>query len=248
MNSANYTDPRVAAVYDAQNPPGRSDAFYLGLAGDVAAGAARKTVLDIGCGTGRLACDLAGRGHRVIGADPAPAMLAVAIGRSDGMRIGWVESDAASLKLPLKFDLIVMTGHALQALHADRDIAASLANLRAHLAPGGRLAFETRNPARRSWENWTPDKTRAVLEIPVIGRVETHFAVEPPEGDRVRFATHFRFGPDDLVVTTTTLRYLTRPQVAAFLAQSGFTTVEWYGDWDRSPCTADSREIIAVAS
>jgi len=247
MNSRQYTDPRLARVYDAQNPLSRGDAFYLDLAGDVAAGAARKTVLDIGCGTGRLACEFAARGHRVIGADPAPAMLAIAIGRSDGLRIGWVESDAASLKLPLKFDLVVMTGHAFQALHEDEDIAASLANLRAHLAPAGRLAFETRNPARRSWENWTPEKTRAVLDIPVIGRLETHFAVEPTQGGRVRFATHFRFAPDDLVVTTTTLRYLTQPQVASALAAAGFTRIDWYGDWDRSPCTADSREIIAVA-
>jgi len=49
--SARYADPRLAAVYDALNPPGARTDFCLDLAGDVPV-----RVLDVGCGTGLLAC------------------------------------------------------------------------------------------------------------------------------------------------------------------------------------------------
>src|SRR5882724_10802916 len=70
MYCAAYTDARLAAVYDALNPPSEDIVFYVELAGDSA-----KTILDMGCGTGRLACSLARLGHRVTGADPAAGML-----------------------------------------------------------------------------------------------------------------------------------------------------------------------------
>ncbi len=64
-----YADPRLAALYDALNPSDASTAFYLGLAGPAPA-----RILDMGCGTGLLACEFAARGHDVTGADPAAAM------------------------------------------------------------------------------------------------------------------------------------------------------------------------------
>ena len=63
-----YTDPRLAAIYDALNPPDEDTAFYLALAGTKS-----RHILDIGCGTGYLACALAEMGHQVTGADPATA-------------------------------------------------------------------------------------------------------------------------------------------------------------------------------
>ena len=52
----------------------------------------------------------------------------------------------------MKFDLVVMTGHEFQALHEEEDIDERMANIRARLAPAGRLAFETRNQARDAAE------------------------------------------------------------------------------------------------
>ena len=71
--SDSYADPRLAALYDALNPSDAAAAFYLGLACLPPA-----RILDMGCGTGLLACEFAARGHDVTGADPAAAMLAVA--------------------------------------------------------------------------------------------------------------------------------------------------------------------------
>jgi SAM-dependent methyltransferase len=242
MGCIAYFDPRLAAVYDPLNPTGPYEAYYRDLAGTVP-----KTILDMGCGTGRLARAFAAVGHRVTGADPAPGMLAVARSRAGADAVTWIESDAAGLCVDARFDLIVMTGHAFQALIEDEDVRRALANLRRHLAPAGCLAFETRNPAMREWEDWVPEKTRERVAVPGIGTVEVHYDIRLVDGPLVTFETHFRFGPGDVVVAPHTLRFMTRAELAGFLAAAAFTEVAWYGDWDRSPVGPTSPELIVVA-
>jgi SAM-dependent methyltransferase len=238
-----YTDQRLAALYDAMNPPGADTGFYLGLA----TGASRR-VLDLGCGTGQIAAALAGRGHDVTGVDPAAAMLAVGRRRPGGERVAWVEGDARDVALGRPFDLIVMTGHAFQVFLTDADIGAVLATARAHLAPGGRFAFETRNPAARAWEGWTPDRTRRRVVPDHGSAVETHIAVTAVADGIVRFETHHRFAADGTVlVSHSALRFLDQPALATHLAHAGFSDTRWIGDWDGSPFRPDSREIIALA-
>lgn len=214
--SRSYTDPRLAAVYDQLNPPNAADRFYLDLVGDTP-----RAVLDMGCGTGWLACEMAGRGHVVTGVDPAPAMLDVARARPGGRTVTWITSDAVRLALEARFDLIVMTGHVFQVFLEDQEIAAALANLRRHLSPDGRIAFETRNAAVRAWENWTPEQTATHVHVPASETVDVHYALHSVDGPFVTFETHFQFSRSDSVVTTTTLRFMVQNEVATFLAGAG---------------------------
>jgi SAM-dependent methyltransferase len=239
---ASYSDPRLTAVYDPLNPAISGLDFFRDLAGETP-----KTILEMGCGTGRLACDLAARGHRVTGADPATAMLDVARGRPGGGKVRWVEADAAGFSDGTRYDLIIMTGHAFQVLLGDREVRATLGNFRRHLAAGGRLAFEARNPEMREWDSWIPEETREQIEVPGLGWVEVHYDIASDEGQLVTFETHFRFAADDIVVAPHTLRFMGQAELAAFLAGAGFKDVAWYGNWDRSALTCSSPEIIAVA-
>jgi hypothetical protein len=66
-----FTDPRLVALYDSWEPDRPDHAFYRNLAAALPA----QTIVDIGCGTGRLAVELARQGHHVTGIDPSPAML-----------------------------------------------------------------------------------------------------------------------------------------------------------------------------
>lgn len=238
-----YGDPRLAAVYDALNPPGPDNAFHAGVVGE-----APCAVLDMGCGTGAFAAQLAGRGHRVTGVDPAAAMLAIARARPGGAAVRWIKGDAAGLDLPERFDRIVMTGHVFQVFLTDDAALAALRGLRRHLAPGGLLSFETRNPAARAWERWTPAETRRSVTLPGLAPVEVHHAVTEVAGELVTYQTHFHFGPGDRAVTEARLRFMPQATLAGLLTAAGFGAVRWYGDWDGGVLTASSRELIAVAN
>jgi SAM-dependent methyltransferase len=251
--SAAYADKRLAALYDALNPPGPETAFYLGLAGEASQpgpggeqGGRPAWILDMGCGTGRLACELAARGHQVTGADPAAAMLDVARARPGGDRVRWIQTDAVRLAGRTRFDLIVLTGHVFQLLLDDRDVRAALRTLSQHQASGGWLAFETRNPAVREWQDWNPGQTTRRVEAGGLA-AEVHYDISGVSGELVTYETWFRFADGDVVVVPDTLRFMDQAQVAGFLADAGRTEVTWYGDWDRSPASPASPEIIAVA-
>ena len=242
--SDSYADPRLAALYDALNPPDESTAFYLSLPG-----APPARILDVGCGTGLLACEFATRGYDVTGADPAAAMLAVARSRpGGGDQVRWIQTDAAGLDTGTSFDLIIMTGHVFQILLDDRDVRAALRALARHLAPGGRLAFETRNPAVREWQDWNPRHTRQRVEAAGI-TADVHYDIRAVAGELVTYETWYQFaGARDPVVVPDTLRFMDQAQLAGFLAEAGLAQVTWYGDWDGSPYGPASPEIIAVAS
>ncbi|MEX0922326.1 MAG: methyltransferase domain-containing protein [Rhodovibrionaceae bacterium] len=236
-----FTDPRLAAVYDLFNDFGADAPFYVELAG-----AAPKRVLEVGCGTGRLACALAARGHKVTGVDPAAAMLDEARRKPEAGKIAWVEGFADTLDLAARFDLIVMTGHVFQVFLEDAEILAVLVNLKRHLAEGGTLAFETRNPAAREWEAWTEDDSETV-EHPELGPVEARWVLTSAEDRFVTFETRTRFADGTELTAPSTLRFVTQSELAALLERAGFTEVAWYGDWDKSPLGEDKPEIIVLA-
>jgi ubiquinone/menaquinone biosynthesis C-methylase UbiE len=68
-----------------------------------------KTVLDAGCGTGRVAIELVRHGIEVVGVDLDESMLAYA--RQHAPDITWVRSDLAELDLRRTFDVVVMAGN-----------------------------------------------------------------------------------------------------------------------------------------
>src|SRR6185437_4155756 len=131
-----------------------------------------RTVLDVGCGTGSLACLLAERGVQVVGLDPALASLDVARGKPHAERVRWLHGDTGSLP-PLRVDLVTMTANVAQVFLTDEEWAATLRAVRQALRPGGRLAFESRRPERQAWREWTPERSFARAAIPGVGLVET---------------------------------------------------------------------------
>jgi 2-polyprenyl-3-methyl-5-hydroxy-6-metoxy-1,4-benzoquinol methylase len=68
-----------------------------------------RTVLDAGCGTGRVAIELARRGVRVVGVDVDASMLATA--RAQDASITWIEHDLATLELDERFDVVLLAGN-----------------------------------------------------------------------------------------------------------------------------------------
>jgi SAM-dependent methyltransferase len=221
-----FAHPRLADFYDELDGDRRDLDAYVGIAAETGA----RTVLDLGCGTGELAIRLAERGIDVTGVDPAAASLAVAQRKPGSGAVRWVHGDATTLP-PLGADLAVLTGNAAQVFVDDRDFAAMLRGVRAALAPGGRLVFEVRDPDRRAWEAWTPQRTRTARIVPGEGAVESWCELLHVDGDAddraVTFRWHFRFSRDGAHLTSdSTLRFRTRAQVEAALASEGFEVLD----------------------
>ena len=97
-------------------------------------------VLDAGCGTGRVAIELARRGAAVVGVDLQPGMLATA--RERAPDLVWMQADLAALDLrdddgePMRFDVIILAGNVMLFTE---DRPGTVAGCARHLAPGGRL-------------------------------------------------------------------------------------------------------------
>ena len=222
MADAHFEEARLARLYDPLDPD-RSDLdVYAAMAVEFGA----RSVLDVGCGTGTLACLLARRGCTVTGIDPAAASLAVARGKPGADRVRWLHGAAASLP-PLRVDLAVMTGNVAQVFVTGEEWAATLRAVRAALRPGGRLVFESRDPAREAWLEWTRERTHRHADVPGAGPVETWTELTGAGDGVVSFRTSFVFGPDGATMTSdSTLRFRSREELAATVAAAGLIVEE----------------------
>jgi len=216
---AHYENPRLAALYDPLDSDRPDLEVYAAMAAEFGA----RDVLDIGCGTGTFACLLAARGFAVTGLDPALASLEIARAKEFGDRVRWVHGPADALP-PLQVDLVTMTGNVAQIFLTDADWAAVLAAARAALRPGGRLVFETRDPARRAWLGWGSESSAVV---PGIGGLTTRSVVTGVRGEFVTFRVTYAFASDGAVLTAdSTLRFRGRDAITESLAAAGFAVAE----------------------
>lgn len=108
----------------------------------------RGTVLDVGCGTGRVALDLAARGHDVLGVDSDPALAQVLCerARERSLPARAVAADARSLALGTRHQLAIMPMQVAQLLGGPAGRASLLEAMLEHLEPGGLLAVALADP------------------------------------------------------------------------------------------------------
>lgn len=114
------------------------------------------SVLDGGCGTGRVGIELARRGITVLGVDPDPDMIAAA--RAKAPHLEWLQLDLADLDRAERFDLVVLAGNVVPYAQRRAGLVAACAR---HLVPGGRLiaGFQLQEgwPALAEYDGWCAD-------------------------------------------------------------------------------------------
>jgi SAM-dependent methyltransferase len=217
MVDALFGVSRLARIYDALDADRSDLEHYDAIVTEFGA----RLVLDVGCGTGELACLLAARGIEVVGVDPAEASLEVAQSKEFADRVRWIHGDATTLP-PLQVDLAVMTGNVAQVFLTDEEWSATLTGVHQALKPGGRFVFETRDPARRAWTEWTREHTYQVKQADgdTVQSWSELISVEPPF---VSFRGTYVFASDGAVLTSdSTLRFRERGEVEESLVTAGF--------------------------
>jgi SAM-dependent methyltransferase len=236
-----YQDPALAAFYDWDNPWPQDFDWFLTLVEGAG------TVLDLGCGTGIFSAALAARGAKVVGVDPAAAMLDVARARES--RVTWIMAAAQGLDLGRCFDAVVMTGHAFQTLLTPQDRAACLTTIARHLAPGGRFFLDSRNPAAREWQVWTPEATRKVRRHDAFGIVERWIAAEETEVPGViEYQTHYRLQDGRHLQARSRIAFPGFDELSVALDAAGLRVDRWFGDAAGGPLRVGCPDFIPVGT
>lgn len=238
MPDAIFSHPRLAAVYDAFDGDRDDLGLYLDLADELQA----RSVLDVGCGTGCLALQLAASGRSVVAVDPAEASLRVAKAKPGADQVTWIQGGVSALPT-LSLDLAVMTGNVAQVFLGDDEWAHALRVIARALRPGGYLAFETRRPEYRAWLEWATQTSPVVMNIAGVGTVQRRLEVTAVALPVVSFRYTYQFDSDGAILTSdSTLRFRDRSEVESDLTAHGFRVIDVRDAPDRP-----GREFIFVA-
>ncbi|MDD5628352.1 MAG: class I SAM-dependent methyltransferase [Elusimicrobia bacterium] len=234
-----------ADLYDACNHRGDDLPFYLACAR-----AARGPVLELCCGSGRLTIPLARAGIDITGLDFTPAMLGRARrkARQAGLSLRLVRGDMRRASLGRRFKLVFIPFNSLQNTYAIRDVERVLANVRRHLAPGGRFVFDVFNP---SLDYIVKAQRRAQR-----GRL----AFRLPDGRRVSIDEHYRYDAARQTGRVTwvhhvggrtfsarlDMRCFFPLEMDALLRYNGFRVLKKYGSFRREPFRSESAKQVYI--
>lgn len=197
-----------------------------------------QSILELGCGTGAHALQLADLGYEVHGVDQSGTMLemaqqGLAAAAGAAVRLDFTQGDIRTFRLGRAFDAVIALFHVMSYQVSTADLRATCATARAHLKPGGVFLFDywygpavlTERPTVRVKR--MEDEGVGVIRIaePLIHPndnvvdVNYQIMVEDKASGRVE---EFQ--------ETHRMRYLFRPEIEMLLAEAGLTQVE-FGQW-----------------
>lgn len=234
------------ASYDDLNPDDEDYRFYAGLAVERNV----RTAVDLGCGTGTLARLLAAQGIDVLAVDPDSEMLRVAragdLAEAATGSIEWRLGDSSDLDADVA-DFAVMSGHVAQVFTDDESWLRTLQDLHRALKAGGILAFESRNPGARRWEEWTRARTLRTVQTPE-GPVEFWHETVNADLPLVSYDTCTRnLRTHEEQVDRDVLSFRDEARLRASLHRSGFEVTAVFGTWDGQPSSESRPELIVQA-
>jgi 2-polyprenyl-3-methyl-5-hydroxy-6-metoxy-1,4-benzoquinol methylase len=234
-----YTDPRLVELYDIENPWSDDSDFYVSIIDNN-----KKRILDIGCGTGVISIALAEKGHTVTALDPSFAMIDAAKQKKNASLVYWVVSPAQSYHDASLYDIAIMTGHTFQNLLTVTDVTSTLNMIYRQLSVGGKLIFESRNPLIDWHKKWSQLPERHITHnnesiVVTTDSVNT-------DGEYISFKHHYAIAHQTLT-SESTLRFMNKEKIEDLLLSNSFQIETVYGDWDMSPYTNESKEMIFVA-
>ena len=245
------------------------DYYSLGVEGDVQfyveeAKKAGSSVLEVGCGTGRILLPIAESGIAIVGVDRAPAMLSLLRQKlakyspDTPSRVELIEGDMRNFSLGRRFKLVTIPYRAFLHLLTPKDQRQALLCIREHLADDGRLIFNVFDPnleliaaslgplgsaLKKDSEFIHPDTGHRVVVWftghidPECQMLDAHFIFEELDDEGKVLAKTY---------SPLTLRYVYRYEMRYLLELCGYKVEALYGDFRRGPFRYGGEQVWVV--
>jgi len=220
--------------------------------------AADGSLLELGCGTGRLLVPLAGDGHSITGLDLSAVMLAAARAKLEAAhlagRVTLVQGDMRDFELSTRFALAFIPINTFMHCYDMHQQLACLRCVRRHLESGGQLVVDVFHPDSQVL---VESDGRLMSEGAVINP-QTGHTVHRLYTRRLDVATqtqHITFIMDEIDSIGTVrrtlfpfrLRFVYRYEMELLLHVAGYTLEAVYGSYDLEPFDSHSEKMIFVA-
>ncbi|WP_078544866.1 class I SAM-dependent DNA methyltransferase [Litchfieldia alkalitelluris] len=247
-NLEEYDDP---SLYDKKNGAYIADVEFLAKYASKTEG----IIMDLACGTGRATIPLARKGYRLIGVDLHEGMLNEAKKKAaiQDLEIRWINQDCTSFNLYEKSNLIYSVGNSFQHFLTNEAQDGFLMSVYRHLDDGGLFIFGTRFPnaeellqpsSEEYWKTYIDDKTQHKVDVYTISHYDTLNQVQ--HNTTIR---KFRTNDDNIIDeirTNISLRYVFPKEMERILVSHGFKIENVFKDWNETPITVDSNQMIYV--
>lgn len=250
-------DELYTQLYDISGVgwPGEME-YYLALA--AGAKAKGQAVLEIACGTGRIAIALAQQvGCQVTGVDLSAFMIEQARRKTSGMEnVHWVVGDMRSFEVGGPFGLAIIPGHSFQFMTAPDDQVACLNCIHRHLLPGGKLVVHIDHP-EIDWLAGLPAQDGVFEAGKPLTHPQTGQTYRPSWAwtyDRCTHTASVVMVYDELGADGQVIRRYERPQIHLhvvfryemehLLLRAGFTIEALYGSFSREEFRGDSSQMV----
>jgi len=202
-----------------------------------------RTILELGCGTGAHAAELAAIGYSVFGVDMSEGMLAAAATRASRLgpdvsgRLTFSAGDVRTVRLGRKFDSVISLFHVMSYQASNADLASAFATARDHLSPGGVFVFDCwYGPAVLTQKPAVAVKRLGdgVISVLRIAEPVMHATENIVDVNYTVHVTEHGTGKTEALTETHRMRYLFTPEIETALAAAGMTLIE-SREW-MSPC------------
>jgi SAM-dependent methyltransferase len=255
-----YDDPPpIAELYDwvpayIARPDQR---FYLDLCAQ-----APDPILELGCGTGRILIPAAAVGHSVVGLDSSRRMLEQCRRNLEQeteqvrSRVELVHTSMTDFDLGRTFSLIIAPFRSFQHLLCPEEQLSCLRCANRHLEVGGRLVLDVYHVDLRFLEDPAGTMERVEfwdVELPGgrtlkrTHRIASFHRAEQYNQVELIYYVREADGSEERMVHSFPMRYFFRYEIEHLLARCGFGIEELFGDFNRSPLSNQSPEMIFIA-
>jgi SAM-dependent methyltransferase len=216
-------------------------------------------VLELACGTGRAAVPLAEAGHRVVGVDYAPDMLAIARRKRDASGLGderlqLLRRDVLHLDLRRRFDWVVILFNTFLAFTTLRAQDRALQVVRKHLKPGGRFWLDVFQPNLALLaEDKSLRKDASVFYVPSLDRT-VYMDVDvrrDPSRQLQEVTFNYRWfdgsGRERRERTRFDITFMFPRELRILLERNRFRVRKIWGSYDGKALGPDSPRMIVMA-